>query len=88
MKISASKVVAMYGTTDVQGFLDSCYQSITFEVMGGAGVVVSLLSDAQEQMAHGDTEGARQTINRVKSFVLDMSDKKQGFYDTWEPDSV
>ena len=79
-----SKALVMYGTDDVQGFLDSCYDSLTFQVMGGGGVVVSLLSDAQEEMAHGNCEGARQTINRAKALLMDMLDKKQGFYDTWE----
>ena len=29
-------------------------------------VVAGLMSDAQEQLAHGDNEGARQTLNRAK----------------------
>ncbi len=33
-------------------------------------VVASVLSDSQEMIAHGDLEGARQAINRAKSYLF------------------
>jgi hypothetical protein len=37
-------------------------------------VVAGLMSDAQEQMAFGDTEGARQTLNRAKGVLFAVMD--------------
>jgi hypothetical protein len=32
------------------------------------------MSDAQEQMAYGDVEGARQTLNRAKALLFKVMD--------------
>ena len=37
-------------------------------------VIASLLSDAQEQLAHGQDFGARQTLNKAKALLFDMAD--------------
>jgi hypothetical protein len=37
-------------------------------------VVAGLMSDAQEQMAYGDVEGARQTLNRAKALLFKVMD--------------
>jgi hypothetical protein len=37
-------------------------------------VVAGLMSDAQEQMAFGDTEGARKTLNIAKSIIIMVMD--------------
>jgi cob(I)alamin adenosyltransferase len=37
-------------------------------------IVAGLMSDAQELMALGDTETARQYLNRAKSILFEMMD--------------
>lgn len=63
----------MYGC-DIEAFKESVKQSFTYRVTGGYMVVASLLSDAQEQLAHGDDFGARQTLNKAKALIFDMAD--------------
>lgn len=65
----------MYGC-DFQQFLDSVTNSITYKLSGANMVVAGLMSDAQEQMAFGDTEGARQTLNRAKGILCLIMDGK------------
>lgn len=65
----------MYGC-DFQQFLDSVTNSITYKLSGANMVVAGLMSDAQEQMAFGDTEGARQTLNRAKGILFLIMDGK------------
>jgi hypothetical protein len=76
----------MYGC-DMDSFIKSVEDSITYKCSGGGMVVAGLMSDAQEQMAHGDTEGARQTLNRAKALVFRFMENKDGFYDKWEAQS-
>jgi hypothetical protein len=63
----------MYGC-DIEAFKESVKDSFTYRVTGGYMVVASLLSDAQEQLAHGDDFGARQTLNKAKALIFDMAD--------------
>jgi hypothetical protein len=56
---------AMYGCS-IADFKESIEDSFTFRVSGPAMCAMSLMSDAQEEMAHGMVENARQTINRAK----------------------
>lgn len=65
---------SVYGC-DIEDFVDSVFESITYQACGVNMVVSGLMSDAQEQMAHGDVEGARQTLNRAKYL---MSQTMQG----------
>jgi hypothetical protein len=65
---------AVYGC-DIEDFVDNVFESITYQACGVNMVVSGLMSDAQEQMAHGDVEGARQTLNRAKYL---MSQTMQG----------
>lgn len=60
----------MYGC-DIEAFKESVKQSFTYKVTGGYMVIASLLSDAQEQLAHGDDFGARQTLNKAKALLFD-----------------
>lgn len=60
---------------DIEDFVDNVFQSITYQACGAVMVVSGLMSDAQEQMAHGDTEGARKTLNCAKYL---MSQVMQG----------
>lgn len=65
----------MYGC-DIDAFVDSVKQSFTYCASGSAMVIAGLMSDAQEQIAHDDVEGARQTLNKAKHLLfLCMSGK-------------
>jgi hypothetical protein len=55
----------MYGATKAE-VLEAVESSITFRCAGAAMCVASLMSDAQEEIAHGMAEAARQTLNRAK----------------------
>jgi len=67
----------MYGC-NIETFKESVKQSITYR-SGGAMVVAGLMSDAQEMMAHGDSDSARMYLNRAKALVFDMMDGKMSF---------
>jgi hypothetical protein len=59
----------MYGC-DLEEFVESVERSMTFQLpCGKAMVIMSILSDAQEEIAMGLTEQGRQTINRAKYLV-------------------
>lgn len=65
--------VRMYGVT-VEGMREAVEDSLTFRFSGAAMYVVSMLSDAQEMLAHDDggtydlmlVEDQRQLLNRAK----------------------
>ena len=59
----------MYGC-NFQDFLENVTDSITYKLSGANMVVAGLMSDAQEQMSFGDTEGARQSLNRAKGVLF------------------
>jgi hypothetical protein len=63
----------MYGC-DIEAFKESIKDSFTYKFTGGYMIIASLLSDAQEQLAHGDDFGARQTLNKAKALIFDMAD--------------
>ncbi len=69
----------MYGC-DIEAFKECVKDSITYKLSGGAMVVAGLMSDAQEMMAHGDTEQARQYLNRAKALVFDMVEHNLNFF--------
>ncbi len=58
----------MYGCT-VADLREAIEGSITFKFSGAAMCAMSLMSDAQEEIAHGMSEHARQTLNRAKWVV-------------------
>jgi hypothetical protein len=66
---------SMYGC-DIEAFKDSVRRSITYRFTGGNMVVAGLMSDAQELMAGGQTETARQYLNRAKAILFDIMDGK------------
>ena len=71
--MSVSRNVAMFGFEDIEGYVDSVKESLTFKFSGMPMVIMSILSDSQEQMARGDSESARQTIN-VAKYLLSLKD--------------
>tara|TARA_R110002126_G_scaffold69616_1_gene175578 strand:+ start:272 stop:520 length:249 start_codon:yes stop_codon:yes gene_type:complete len=68
----------MYGC-DIEAFKESVKQSFTYKATGGYMVIASLLSDAQEQLAHGNDFQARQILNIAKAFIFDMADGDMTF---------
>jgi hypothetical protein len=64
---------SMYGC-DIEKFKTSIRESITYRYTGGNMVVAGLMSDAQELMAMGHTESARQMLNRAKAVLFDIMD--------------
>ncbi len=63
----------MYGC-DLATFLESMVESSTYRFSGANMVVAGLMSDAQEQMAFGDVEGARKTLNLAKAVLFQVMD--------------
>lgn len=51
--------------------------SITFKVSGPVMCAMSMMSDAQEEMAHGMHERARQTINCAKWILAEYAMEKR-----------
>jgi len=78
MKNTMKNDMKMYGC-DIDIFKESVKNSITYRFSGGAMVVEGMMSDAQEMMAHGDTESARMYLNRAKALVFDMMDGSMSF---------
>ena len=66
--VEVQRSMKMYGC-NIEEFVASVTDSITYQLMGMPGVVCSLLSDVQEMIEHGSNEQARQYINRVKYLV-------------------
>jgi hypothetical protein len=64
--------MAMYGVEDVNAFFENAKRCPTYRMTGGYMIVAGLMSDAQEMMAFGDVEGARQTLNRAKYLQFKM----------------
>ena len=65
----SNRDIQMYGC-NFQDFLENVTDSITYKLSGANMVVAGLMSDAQEQMAFGDIEGARKTLNRAKGVLF------------------
>jgi hypothetical protein len=64
----------MYGFADIDSYIESIKDSITYKFTGGNMVVAGLMSDAQELMAVGDVERARQTLNVAKTIMFEIMD--------------
>jgi hypothetical protein len=63
----------MYGFDDIDSYIESVKESITYQFTGGNMVVAGLMSDAQELMTK-DTERARQTLNIAKTILFMIMD--------------
>ena len=64
----------MYGFADIDSYIESVKDSITYKFTGGNMVVAGLMSDAQELMAVGDVERSRQTLNVAKTIMFEIMD--------------
>jgi hypothetical protein len=69
----SSRNVSMYGFEDIDSYIESVKESITYQFTGGNMVVAGLMSDAQELMTR-DTERARQTLNIAKTILFMIMD--------------
>jgi hypothetical protein len=67
-----SRNESMYGFADIDSYIESVKDSITYKFTGGNMVVAGLMSDAQELMAVGDVERARQTLNVAKTVMFEI----------------
>ena len=65
---------AMYGVANIDIYIDSVKESITYKTVGGNMIVAGLMSDAQELLSVGDNERARQTLNRAKAVLFQIMD--------------
>jgi hypothetical protein len=72
-KLSNQDLNNMFGC-DIETFTGLMKDSITYKLSGGAMVIAGLLSDVQEQIHHGNNEGARQTLNCAKALLFDALD--------------
>ena len=68
-----TRQMQVYGC-DINEFVESVTDCITYKLTGANMVVAGLMSDAQEAMAHGDTESARQFLNRAKHILFMIMD--------------
>ena len=65
--------VEMFGC-DIEVFMASVRDSISYKLSGANMVVAGLMSDAQEEIAAGMDEQARQTLNRAKAVLFEIMD--------------
>ena len=68
-EIEMNNEIKMYGCM-IDDFIDSVEDSITYKTAGPLMVVAGLMSDAQEMMAFGDVESARQYLNKAKALIF------------------
>ena len=61
--------IRMYGCM-IDEFIANVEESITYQTAGPLMVVAGLMSDAQEMMAFGDVESARQYLNKAKALLF------------------
>jgi hypothetical protein len=66
--------IQMYGFSDIDAYIASVKESITYKFTGASMVVAGLLSDAQELLTHGDEERSRQTLNIAKAVLFEIVD--------------
>ena len=74
MQVTQSNNQTMYGVNDINAYIESVKNSITYKFTGANMVVAGLMSDAQEQIAFDDTEGARKTLNIAKAILFQIMD--------------
>ena len=60
---------SMFGC-DLNRFIESVENSLTFKLSGVGMVIAGLMSDAQEELQFGDAESARKTLNKAKALLF------------------
>lgn len=66
--------INMYGVADINAYVESVKQSITYKFTGGNMIVAGLMSDAQELIACGAQESSRKTLNIAKHILFLIMD--------------
>ena len=66
--------INMYGVADIDAYVQSVKESITYQFTGGNMVVAGLMSDAQELIACGAQESSRKTLNIAKHILFLIMD--------------
>ena len=77
MELANAKIemnLVMFGVADIEEWTANMVDSITYKYTGGYMVAASLMSDAQELMARGDTERARKMLNLGKMVLFQIAD--------------
>jgi len=69
-----SRNESMYGFSDIDSYIESVKESITYQFTGANMVIAGLMSDAQHLMSFNDTERARQTLNIAKTIMFKIMD--------------
>lgn len=70
--MDSEKTLKMFGVEDLDAFVEEIKESITYQVGGKNMSIMSLLSDAQEELAVGASESVRQTINLAKFLLSEL----------------
>jgi hypothetical protein len=73
MSNTTNREQSMYGCV-ADEFLAQIKDSCTYKMVGANMVVAGLMSDAQEEMAGGNVEAARLTLNRAKLVLFQVMD--------------
>lgn len=63
----------MFGC-DIEVFMKSVRDSVSYKLSGANMVVAGLMSDAQEEIEMGANERARQSLNRAKAVLFEIMD--------------
>jgi hypothetical protein len=74
MQVTQSNNQAMYGVNDINSYIESVKNSITYKFTGANMVVAGLMSDAQELIAGGAQDRSRQTLNIAKHILFLVMD--------------
>ena len=64
----------MYGVADIDAYVESVKESITYKFTGGHMIVAGLMSDAQELIAGCAQNSSRQTLNIAKHILFLIMD--------------
>jgi hypothetical protein len=62
--------LAMYGVDDMKAYFEDAKTSTTYRFAGGFMLIASLMSDAQELIAMGQSEAARLELNKAKYLLF------------------
>jgi hypothetical protein len=71
MSTTTNREQSMYGCV-ADEFLAQIKDSSTYRLCGANMIVAGLMSDAQEEMAMGNAEAARLTLNRAKLVLFQV----------------
>ena len=66
--------INMYGVADIDAYVESVKESITYQFTGSNMIVAGLMSDAQELIACGAQESSRKTLNIAKHILFLIMD--------------